>query len=402
MAGRFDFQSDTGNMGDALADFLVKRQLQQRQMMLDEISRKNIESQMADRVTNRKIQEENVLVSKAAREAAAADAIEKTKLAGFDRTMKKAEMTPRGVTMTPEFSQELQDAGLGHLEAPGEKTYGTMDPEQGQGPTMTQEPGTFAGTTKQEQFDAGTELKRDLAEAQNDIQRMVAEGRIDSARASQLMAQANLELRKQALDLQREKADDKKAEADRKQKALRSTAIGHGDEMRRVLGDLMEFDPSKKDATGNATGGFKLKKGTASLVGGSRYTGGLWGKLVPGSPEADAQAALQALTGKNVLELMRELKSQSSQGATGFGALSEKELALLQAAASRLQTSQSEGQFLEELVNIDRLVNKIYEENPGVAAAVPPLSPGTAPAATPAAGTGGRKRRWNPQTGKLE
>ena len=84
---------------------------------------------------------------------------------------------------------------------------------------------------------------------------------------------------------------------------------------------------------------------------------------VPGSKAADADAALNRLTGQLVVELMQEMKAQSRTGATGFGALSERELSLLQGAATKLANrNMSEAAFAAELKRIRDKVRLVYQD----------------------------------------
>lgn len=101
--------------------------------------------------------------------------------------------------------------------------------------------------------------------------------------------------------------------------------------------DVNEDDPSKT----------RLSSGAAGL-----YGPGLYGRAlgyIPGSKVADARAALDQITGQLVLSVLAEMKAQSRTGATGFGQLSNRELDVIEAAATMLKGNISEGLALEKL-----------------------------------------------------
>lgn len=78
-----------------------------------------------------------------------------------------------------------------------------------------------------------------------------------------------------------------------------------------------------------------------------QMTQGLWG-----GPAANLKASLRGVKAPIVLEKLREAKAQSATGASGFGALSERELGLLESAIGSLDQSQSPEQLQ---ANLDRV-----------------------------------------------
>lgn len=84
---------------------------------------------------------------------------------------------------------------------------------------------------------------------------------------------------------------------------------------------------------------------------------------IPGTKKREWLAELNFLKGKQVLNLMTELKQASKTGATGFGQLSEKELALLENSANKLERGLPEKAAKKELNRIKGLLNKIMAEN---------------------------------------
>jgi len=73
-------------------------------------------------------------------------------------------------------------------------------------------------------------------------------------------------------------------------------------------------------------------------------TTGMLGKglsLVPGTPQYDVAASLKRSVSAIALNKLKELKQQSATGASGLGAVTERELALLEASIAPLDQAQS-------------------------------------------------------------
>lgn len=92
----------------------------------------------------------------------------------------------------------------------------------------------------------------------------------------------------------------------------------------------------------------------------------------------DAQTIYNNVIGAQVMQTLSELKAQSKTGATGFGALSDKELKLLESAASKLDQKQSETQFnkhldeyIAQLEKIQRGVQDDYKAGPWAKGGLP-------------------------------
>ena len=111
--------------------------------------------------------------------------------------------------------------------------------------------------------------------------------------------------------------------------------------------------------------------------------GTAYGDLATGVPlirtdAKGAQAKLEAVKGQIALATMAELKTLSSSGATGFGALSEKELALLQGSIDNLTTSVSFADLKSNLANVKKRLQAM-KDGIGKEAAAPaaPAKPST-------------------------
>lgn len=108
---------------------------------------------------------------------------------------------------------------------------------------------------------------------------------------------------------------------------LRET-IGGIDKTFRLANEIANH-PGLPGIAGRAFGGEAEIKGVGVDIG----------DIYPGTSEADAFNKHQTLLSDVALRTMDQLKAASAQGATGFGALSEKELAILQSSAGNLRLS---------------------------------------------------------------
>ena len=160
----------------------------------------------------------------------------------------------------------------------------------------------------------------------------------------------NRQLLQTRVDTAQQKVEDTKRATEQK----RTAATRLADDMTAVIDELLDTD--------GQTGAVRLKPGAQSIVG-MRMP---YASAVPGSQAADADAAVNRLTGNLVVDLMQEMKSQSRTGATGFGQLSERELAILQSAASKLTNrNMSERAFAAELKRIRDKIQLVYQGQPG-------------------------------------
>jgi hypothetical protein len=158
---------------------------------------------------------------------------------------------------------------------------------------------------------------------------------------------------------------------------------------------LLRFD-EKEDVVG-------LSPGMGSIVGKSKFFGGL-SRYRPGSQEADAVASLNRVSSRLIVDLMAEMKAQSRTGATGFGQLSEAELAILQSGSARLDTMQSDEAMLDALKVVRRLVQKSFDQSlslPSGAQSVRVATPTPTPDNVPQVGErrtiGGQLGEWDGQ-----
>lgn len=106
----------------------------------------------------------------------------------------------------------------------------------------------------------------------------------------------------------------------------------------------------------------------------------------------DAIALIDQLTSQATLGQLQSLKQASANGSSGFGALSQKELQVIQSGIQNLTRKQSEKQFRDNLDELSRLMTKnrdVLAAKFGVDAGKPdtPAAPGARP---PLSSFGGR------------
>jgi hypothetical protein len=150
------------------------------------------------------------------------------------------------------------------------------------------------------------------------------------------------------VDNARQKQEEKAASDKRAKDAARVTSGATID----VIKQLADID----ETTGIAT----LKPGTANLFGMRNPLA----QLRPGGDTSTAKAALERLKGRVIVDLLNEMKNQSRTGATGFGALSGPELTLLENAASQLNSPNiSDTRAAEELSRIYDMAKRLYGDD---------------------------------------
>ncbi len=93
---------------------------------------------------------------------------------------------------------------------------------------------------------------------------------------------------------------------------------------------------------------------------------GLTGDLpsIPGTDRVNWQANVDKLLSKTVIDLMAQMKQASKTGATGFGALSQKELTVLQNASNVLKKGMKQKDAQRYLNDMKEIAQKILNSNP--------------------------------------
>ncbi len=117
-----------------------------------------------------------------------------------------------------------------------------------------------------------------------------------------------------------------------------------------AIDQLLIVDPD----TGAVKG---LSPGARALFG--EYTPAMARGFIPTGAAADANAALNQITGQLIVDLIRDMKAQSPTGATGFGQLNRPELDVLTTASTQLKQRLTEGQALKLLTEARQKSQKI-------------------------------------------
>jgi hypothetical protein len=231
---------------------------------------------------------------------------------------------------------------------------------------------TFTGTAEQlssqqareDTLGAREQARQDRIAAQGqaakdraDLQAQAAKDRADLARLTAGLHGSNADLQRDILQGKLDAAKEKDAEKRHTADTAREAALASIDDTSSALDELL--DPHGQ-----------LKPGVGGAVG--------WDSVmsrIPGTSAADARARIDRLQSRLTIDLLGEMKRQSRTGASGFGALSEKELAVLQSAAARLGTSQSDESFRQALADVRKQLMGMRQR-----------AAGAAPTATPAPG----------------
>ncbi|MCI0423636.1 MAG: hypothetical protein L0312_31205, partial [Acidobacteria bacterium] len=120
MANRYNFTSPGSVATDAITDFLVREEMKQRQAMIDEINRRNIESQMQER--------------KAQAERQSAAEQRQAKAEEFERAKDIVDIAGAGERVDPDTKALLTRAGFGgrmqDVTLPATEGYGVLLPEE--------------------------------------------------------------------------------------------------------------------------------------------------------------------------------------------------------------------------------------------------------------------------------
>lgn len=161
-----------------------------------------------------------------------------------------------------------------------------------------------------------------------------------------------------AAAINKEKAERERAEAAQKHQAYK---LGKAGEVESIKGfvSLVDSVAANKDLYG--------------VTGAGKGLSNIWG-----SDYADLHADLNKIVSSGAIETMAKLKRESPTGSTGFGALSEKELKIIQDAFSVLSDRNiSADKARSELKRISTLMNKYLSRVAEFEKANPAASPTT-------------------------
>lgn len=371
------FVSPGAMAGNAIQDFLAQRELQNRQRMIDELMQQkqaaDLDYRNRDLAQRTSQQQENQANLEHERGFRRATTLSQQALPGdpVDAATREL-MTTHGyggqVQTTPGILQQGPEITSADADPEGIPTYGVLDiPESStmrggsqylSARAASQERQAQATEANTARVAAAEEAQRGRAD-ENERNRQAAATRATEANDTRAMIAGmanqgraettNLrnDLLRTQVDAAGQKAQEKTVSDKRAKDAARVTSGATID----VLKQLADFD-----ANGVAT----LKPATANLFGARNPLA----QYVPGSETATARAAMDRLKGRVIVDLLNEMKNQSRTGATGFGALSGPELALLENAASQLNSSNiGDARAAEELSRIYATAQQLYGDD---------------------------------------
>jgi hypothetical protein len=188
----------------------------------------------------------------------------------------------------------------------------------------------LAATSAEKEKDRA--LRSEMENFKRDTQMGLLEAKLAAARGGAGGMSAG-EYREAQLMDKRAERQAKIEEADRAAQAKNATVLGQLEDTQKYANDLLNDDKGLKAITG------RLGSIEATDVG---------------QEARRARATYKTLIAKNVIGIIGEMKAMSRTGATGWGAVSEKELSVMENAAAALDLKQNAEDFkkrLRELVN---------------------------------------------------
>jgi hypothetical protein len=256
-----------------------------------------------------------------------------------------------------------------------------IDPKTGAAVSMRVQPKTDVPNTSEEQQIADViaiaeeQLGRPLTRGERAQARLRAVSAFrDAGRAQRVGPDPEITaLNKQIKEGELRAQEDRHQAAVGKEEAATATAARAKSNARRATGDTL--DVLNQLIKVNPDGTAELRPGVGNLFG-ARIPGA---RYFPGDT-AKAAAALRRLKGRVLIDLLAEMKAQSRTGATGFGQLTERELDLIQGAATTLDsTFISNEAALEELVRIYNSAKQMYDGAAPVTSSAAPPTGGAPP-----------------------
>ena len=127
-----------------------------------------------------------------------------------------------------------------------------------------------------------------------------------------------------------EKVEAKEAAETAKQTAMETSKV----QLDRTLSQIDDIVTATKEAP--------LATGLPGFVLGG----------IKGTEAYGIRGDVELIKSKLALDMIKEMKQQSSTGATGFGAMSEKELALIQSAVDRLDPDMDRDRFMQAMEEV--------------------------------------------------
>ena len=370
MSDRYYAPSGAQGAAEAIQALMLQRAIDERQRMLDAQAQ-------ADRVGSAQREQKRIELEQQRIADAQADRKrddeDREKERKFRRATTKATIGLPGVATEADY-QEAQDEGYGtqYRRDPASTLHGYDEAGAAQEVPI---PGVvqFLGGTQYQQARAAEAARKDAAlEAErirdeqlattlaakkeqdakdNDIKMSIA-GLAASGR------NANADLQREILQGRIDTAEEKKTAAKTAADAQRAAVADKAQNVMNLIGQLGEIDPKTFKSVTKLSPGVERLYGVAVL---GRTPGMLQG--IVSTETSDARAAMDQLMGTAVTDFLGELKAQSRTGATGFGALSEGELKLVQDVSSQLRNPKlSSERVRSELSRLLKMAKEHYDK----------------------------------------
>lgn len=325
--------------GNAIEKFLVERELMQRKQQEEVFRQQQIQEQAQHQAAQLQLQQQQEQRVAAAQKLQEAD-MERQR--GFQRASTIAQTALPGDVVDDPTASLLREQGFGSQMQQGQPTQGPLLGEDASGvPQYQVTPGVLQMRGGSQYMNA--QAQREAATSTATANRTAADERAAADRATRESIAAAAAggqaetrgLRNQLTQIQIDREKEKVDAATAAKQAKSDAAVQYGNEIASLVDELL-------DSSGN------LKPELAHVVGPISGRTGAW--------TGDQQTALEKinrLVGLLDINKLREMKSQSATGASGFGALSEKELGILESAGSTLRNRlQGEGNYASELARI--------------------------------------------------
>lgn len=365
---KYNFVSPGAVAGNAIEEFLRQRMLEQRQQMLDSVA---IGDRQAD---NARADLAEARMSDTARMAAEDRDRAQSAREDENNYRRAANYALTGVpgVIDPGEADNLRKYGFGGLlsgtPGAGQDVPGVLEFRGG---TQYQSARQAAQEREAQAREALAARGDQQTQAQQAAAERAAADRALRLQVAQMGASGKSETNALRNDLLRSQISEKQQKQDDAAKADQAKA----DAVTQYQNDITSVIDQLIDKNGN------LLPDTAGIVG-------MLDARTPDISESanSAKQRVERLIGMLDINKLREMKAQSKTGASGFGALSEKELNVLENAASGLRNrGQREGDYAAELKRIRDSVNKGGAAAPAAGGRVRVMAPdgtvGTVPAA---------------------
>ncbi len=354
--------------GQGIGELMQQRKMEQMRLEAEARQKEAIQREMAQqKVENEFKQRQMALQEQQGQQSASSNAIM--------RANQVDTQTPLAPDMVADLQKTgnsgmIRTVGAGQTALPSSRWQGDLY-------TKTQDPGASQG-----QYRQASPSERVLEDQQTEKRTAAAENMRfrDRELQSQQQSRASESALKRESDAQRQREHDETTGY------LRSIATGQGQQrldMDREKLNLTKQTAAEKKAEAEsekgkkqavAAGGAEDIKAVVDELDKHPGFDNLFGRFDAITPNLrgvtmDAQARLDQLRSALSIEKIMEMKAQSRTGATGFGQLSERELDVLQNAAGRLQQAQTEAAARTALKDIKKTMDKVIERNQRPAAA---------------------------------